>query len=203
MKNVIVIAVAGLLSTYAYAVDGVVLINQSTVMAAGGFPYVISQPGSYKLSGNLSVPVNTNGIVITVSNVTLDLNGFTISAPAATCGPGSPSCFNPFAGITSNFGANNVAVRNGIISGFAYQMFLQGSGNLAEGLIFVFVPGGATSPGNAQFGPSSVIRHVIHQNGNVDIACPTVVADTVASAFLRLPAGAPGCMFANVSGTIF
>ena len=38
-----------------YAVDGQVLINQSTVIAAGGFPYVISQPGSYKLSGNLNV----------------------------------------------------------------------------------------------------------------------------------------------------
>jgi hypothetical protein len=29
-----------------FAVDGVVLINQSTVLAAGGFPYAISQPGS-------------------------------------------------------------------------------------------------------------------------------------------------------------
>jgi hypothetical protein len=31
---------------YAFGVDGVVLINQSTVLAAGGFPYVISSSGS-------------------------------------------------------------------------------------------------------------------------------------------------------------
>src|SRR5579859_1332837 len=71
-----------------YAVDGVGLINQSTVMAAGGFPYVISQPGSYKLSGNLEAPAGSNGIVIAASNVTLDLNGFTIFAASVCLGTG-------------------------------------------------------------------------------------------------------------------
>ena len=42
-----------LLASSAFAVDGVVLINQSTVTAAGGFPYSITQSGSYRLSGNL------------------------------------------------------------------------------------------------------------------------------------------------------
>jgi len=41
--------------------EGVVLINQSTVMAAGGFPYVITQPGSYKLSGNLTLNTTQAG----------------------------------------------------------------------------------------------------------------------------------------------
>ena len=73
------------LSVSAFAVDGVTLINQATVAAAGGFPYVISQPGSYKLSGNLVVP-NTAAyaMTITASNVTLDLNGFTISCASCT-----------------------------------------------------------------------------------------------------------------------
>ena len=64
-----------LTSTTVFAVDGTVLINQSTVMG-GGFPYHITQPGSYRLSGNLVVPALTNGIVIAASHVTLDLNGF-------------------------------------------------------------------------------------------------------------------------------
>ena len=88
MKNttlVIVLAIA-LLPACAFAVDGVMLINQSTVMAAGNFPYVISNPGSYKLSGNLTMYTTQNGNVsgidvaigIAQSNVTLDLNGFSI-----------------------------------------------------------------------------------------------------------------------------
>jgi hypothetical protein len=52
---VALICAALMFSAPAFAVDGVVLINQSTVMAAGGFPYKITQPGSYKLSGNLAV----------------------------------------------------------------------------------------------------------------------------------------------------
>ena len=63
----------------AFAVDGITLINQSTVMAAGGFPFSILQPGSYKLSGSLQVPAETTGIQIFASGVTLDLNGFSLT----------------------------------------------------------------------------------------------------------------------------
>jgi selenophosphate synthetase-related protein len=38
----IVISAALMFSAPAFAVDGQVLINQSTVMAAGGFPYKIT-----------------------------------------------------------------------------------------------------------------------------------------------------------------
>ena len=48
-------------ATSAFAVDGQVLINQSTVMAAGGFPYIISNSGSYKLSGNLTMNTTSAG----------------------------------------------------------------------------------------------------------------------------------------------
>jgi hypothetical protein len=76
-------------SAPAFAVDGQVLINQSTVMAAGGFPYKITHPGSYKLSGNLVVPADVDGIDILTDNVTIDLNGFTISGPDTCTGSGS------------------------------------------------------------------------------------------------------------------
>src|ERR1700753_1472427 len=45
--------------------------------------FVISAPGSYYLTTNLTMTgdeKNTNAISITVSGVTLDLNGFTISS---------------------------------------------------------------------------------------------------------------------------
>src|SRR5882757_8656039 len=72
-----------------YAVDGVVLIDQNRALAgnitpgdAPGFPISITQPGSYRLSGNLTVPASTAGIEISASNVTIDLNGFSLLAPA-------------------------------------------------------------------------------------------------------------------------
>src|SRR5205085_8172012 len=81
-----------LFSLSAFAVDGVVLINQASVIAAGGFPYTITQPGSYKLSSNLIVPLGKDGIDINAANVTVDLNGFSIMGAALCTGAPSPSC---------------------------------------------------------------------------------------------------------------
>ncbi len=64
-----------------FAVDGVIEINQAAVNAAGGFPFVINTPGSYRLTGNLTVPAETTAIQIAASQVTLDLNGFAILGP--------------------------------------------------------------------------------------------------------------------------
>src|SRR5580700_2741048 len=90
----------------AFAIDGQVLINQSTVMAAGGLPYVITQTGSYKLSGNLVAPANLGGIVINADSVTLDLNGFTIKGG----GDNGQGVFS--------FASKNSSVKNGWVTGF-------------------------------------------------------------------------------------
>jgi hypothetical protein len=101
------------LSVSAYAVDGVKLINQATVLASGGFPYRISEPGSYQLSSNLVVSSSTDAIDITASNVMLDLNGFAIS------GPGSTGISDGSSSITA------VAVQNGTVSGLTNGINLQ------------------------------------------------------------------------------
>jgi len=36
---------------------------------------VITQPGSYYLTGNITVPAGKSGVVFAARNVTLDLNG--------------------------------------------------------------------------------------------------------------------------------
>src|SRR2546423_10858587 len=88
MKTTLFIVLAtAIVPTRVFAIDGQVLINQSTVMAAGGFPYIISNAGSYKLSGNLTLTTSTAGnysgldiaIGINSSRVDLDLNGFSIT----------------------------------------------------------------------------------------------------------------------------
>jgi hypothetical protein len=85
-KSILLLMILGLIPFHVFAVDGVVLINQSTVTAQGGFPYIISTPGSYKLSGPLTMSTTVAGnyrgndvaIVINTNNVSLDLNGFSI-----------------------------------------------------------------------------------------------------------------------------
>jgi hypothetical protein len=114
----------------ALAVDGVVLIDQARALAgnvtpgdAPGFPVTITQRGSYRLSGNLTIPdLSTTGIDIHSSFVTIDLNGFSIIGPndcsGATCLSGLGT------GIQSgDYLPNpsriyfNIAIRNGTIQG--------------------------------------------------------------------------------------
>ena len=74
----------------ARAVDGVIEINHARALAGGvtsgdvaGYPVTLSQAGSYRLTGTLS-PSNASAIAITASQVTLDLNGFRISAVSSS-----------------------------------------------------------------------------------------------------------------------
>jgi hypothetical protein len=102
------ILVAALLPVYALATDGQTLIDQSIVTSAGGFPYKITASGSYKLSGNLAASGSV--ISITAENVTLDLNGFTLSC--ISCG------VNSFSIIGINSTGQSTRILNGTVMGF-------------------------------------------------------------------------------------
>ena len=107
---------------YAFGVDGVVLINQSSVVTSGGFPYVISSPGTYRLSGNLTVPdANTTAIMVNSSNVTIDMNGYSILGPTVCSGTGfAVSTCAPAGngdGIGTSLTAAMVNVSNGNVKG--------------------------------------------------------------------------------------
>lgn len=91
------------------AVDGTIEINDAKVKAAGGYPYKISGKGSYRLTSNLKPPASTDGIDVSASNVTVDLNGFAI------IGPGS-SVITPV-GISA-LSVSEVTVENGTVTGF-------------------------------------------------------------------------------------
>lgn len=67
--------------------------------------YVISQPGSYYLSGTVVTPAIKVGVRITASNVELDLNGFAIEGATSST-----------AGVQLSSGVAQVKVRNGRIS---------------------------------------------------------------------------------------
>jgi parallel beta-helix repeat protein len=95
------------LAASAGAVDGTVEINQAKVLAAGGFPYTISNTGSYRLTGNLTVSgTNVDAIDVNASHVTIDLNGFSI------IGPGSGR------GIVGSVSETSLTVESGSVTGF-------------------------------------------------------------------------------------
>src|SRR5262245_49658786 len=79
-------ACAVLQAAPAAAVDGVIEINQVSALAGGitpgdgaGFPVTLTQPGSYRLTGNLEIPtLGIGAIVVTAADVSIDLNGFAI-----------------------------------------------------------------------------------------------------------------------------
>jgi hypothetical protein len=93
-------------------------------------PYTISTPGSYYLTASMGVSSGT-AITITASQVTLDLNGFTLSSTEA-----SPTG----TGILLAVGVTDITIRNGHIkgnviysggnytgSGFANGIYVSGS----------------------------------------------------------------------------
>lgn len=125
------------------ATDGVVEINAACASAgcfpgdAIGYPVVITQSGSYRLTSNLAV-VNPSLFVLDVraDDVTIDLNGFSILGPQ-TCQPGNCQSTGPGHAIAS-FNVNpiprNTVVRNGSISGFSGCIVLASERMHIEGL---------------------------------------------------------------------
>lgn len=74
--------------------------------APGGFPITISESGSYYLTDNITGESGQSGIVISASDVTLDLNGFTLAGvPGALTGIGTNS-------------VRNITVSGGILRGW-------------------------------------------------------------------------------------
>jgi hypothetical protein len=107
------IALAGLLwiAPAAFAGDGVIEINQAAaeagVVTSGdspGFPVTINELGSYRLTGNLE-PGSATAIEVTVADVTLDLNGFTIVGSGAGAGHG----------VVAELAVQRVTVTNGSV----------------------------------------------------------------------------------------
>ena len=86
LERLLAVTVLTLWMATAAAVEWVIEINQARAFVGGvtpadtpGFPVTISEPGSYRLTGNLQLSdANTTAIVVSASDVTIDLNGFGI-----------------------------------------------------------------------------------------------------------------------------
>jgi hypothetical protein len=80
-------------------------VEARTPLAGGTSPLTIGS-GSYYLTGNLNISsTSANGITVSGSHVTIDLNGFTLAGPSSGTG----------AGIYLLGGVSNVIIVNGTI----------------------------------------------------------------------------------------
>jgi parallel beta-helix repeat protein len=97
-------------------------------------PFAISNPGSYYLTTNLQAAVGGAGIRIDASNVTLDLNGFTLGGAV-----------NSGHGLAVTAGVSNIVIRNGSIRNW------QGAGVFAGSTAQIRVEG-VNAYGNGEHG---------------------------------------------------
>lgn len=185
-RAIIVIAAALLLGapSLASAAEGEIEISQVAASVGGvtpgdapGFPVTLSVSGAYRLTSGLVVPdVDTTAISITASDVTLDLNGFTIQGPV-TC-TSSGVCTPPVLtgtgdGVSST--ESRIVVRNGIITGMGqHGIDLDGGSTQIERVIvdqnaFMGIRLDATTAGTQDGG--SVSNSIVTQNGNAGIVC--------------------------------
>lgn len=176
----------------ALAVDGVILIDQNKALAgnvtpgdAGGYPVTLSRPGSYRLSGNLTAPAGTHGILIASPGVTVDLNGFTLASE------GLGGTFP--AGVTDGTTAGNpvsqprAEIRNGHITGFSAAVQMWGSRAVVVEGLRVLTPGGINY--TIMVGPySRVQRNIIDGAGFILIDCPSVTTENITAGSIT---GAP------------
>ena len=163
-----------------WGADGVIEINQAIVEANDGFPYVISEPGSYILTGNLTVPdENTTAIQVQADDVTLDLNGFAIQcseSDGVNCsseGPGIGVRTRPLTLAERLLGRpSNTVVRNGSVRGMGSEGVSVLSG-LVEGI---------QALGNRGFGinvgAGAVTDCLARENGETGIGIGKGVATT-------------------------
>jgi hypothetical protein len=174
------LAALALASLPALAVDGVILIDQNKALAGNvtagdtpGYPITINTPGSYRLSGNLTVPAGKHGIVIATDGVTLDLNGFSVSGP-----PGEH-------GITDDSVARSrIAIRNGHVNGFSNSVRLLASNHIVvEDMQLAPETAGIAA---VVGGFSRVQRNTVFGNGLIQATCPSILTENITDGFISV-----------------
>lgn len=184
-KYIRVAVSAALLSLAAqvHAVDGIVLIDQNRALAGNltagdtpGYPVSINLPGSYRLSGNLTVPSGLNGIEIAADDVTLDLNGFRVTSSGGSA-----------TGVRDMGSHARIAVSNGTISGFGTGVLMMTSKHVhAQDLRTTNLSGVSMV-----VGPYSLLQHNSAQ-GLLQVECPSVISENVTEGFITVVVGTSG-----------
>ena len=183
---------SGPLGSAAHASDGVFEINADCAVFGcfdgdtGGLPVEIVNPGSYRLTGNLTTP-STNQTLIDVNadDVSIDLNGFALQGPVS-CSGSTVSCSASGTGDGIDASARvNIRIHNGTVTGMGDDGIRVGRGAWLEELTVAENAGigiEALSPGSVLrrlsvrenggngvslgFGSSYIMDSTVYNNGN-------------------------------------
>ncbi|MFH0792579.1 MAG: right-handed parallel beta-helix repeat-containing protein, partial [bacterium] len=99
-------------------------VNSTNTPGDADASYVISQAGSYYLTGSIVGVSTKHGIQITTAGVTLDLNGFSVIGVAGSLD-----------GIKAEFSVDRAVVKNGIVTSWAGNGVKLHNESLVEGVI--------------------------------------------------------------------
>jgi len=136
-----------------------------------GLPYTISSSGSYYFTTNLTAISDNDGITIAASDVTLDLNGFTLHGAGVGLGEG----------IQVVYSVQNLVIRNGVVDAW--------EGNAVDAYTaynsqFDFLRFGS-SYGGLVTGSNCVVSRCIaggNSNIGIEVGASSVVKDCIANA---------------------
>jgi hypothetical protein len=125
IPGLILALVAMFPSTQVLAEDGRLEINQTCAANDGcfagdtpGYPVQITSDGSYVLTSGLNVPVGSGGLDLSVGNVTIDLNGFSIIGPETCNNTPVTDCTGSGFQYGISASSSGVTVKNGKVKGF-------------------------------------------------------------------------------------
>jgi hypothetical protein len=106
-------------------------------MPISSLPFTLSQPGSYYVTRDLTAAFGQNGVTISASNVTLDLNGFTLHGTSQTGDAvlitGSPSA---------------ITIKDGMVRGWYNGIDAQLGSNVTISGITAAQNGGSSADGS-------------------------------------------------------
>lgn len=163
------------------------IINATNTPGDASSVFIITQPGSYYLTGDVKPTGGKNAILVNADHVTIDLNGYTLDGSLDTTG------FR--AGITNSAPRRNLVLRNGTIRNFrGYGMIGTFNTSSFENLAFIDSLGGqleigqsdgctvrnvrakaATGETGIQVGDNATIEFCTVEGGHVGITATTGV----------------------------
>jgi hypothetical protein len=136
------IAIYALMCNHAEAQNGAFEINQTCAETGcfpgddPGFPVLLTEPGTYILTSNLEVvDPGDSAIVISTSNIAIDLNRFSVSGPVVCSGvPAKCDQQGPANGIDGGF-HENLRITNGTVSGFSQWGIVTGPNSYVVNIV--------------------------------------------------------------------
>jgi len=171
MRTTLFVLILGLVASTVYASDGVFEINADCAVFgcfdgdSSGYPVTITNPGSYRLTGNLTTSnVDTTLISVSADSVTIDLNGFALIGPVTCSGnPNVCSGSGTGNGIFANDPVKAFKVFNGTVRGLGNDGIVIGTSSSIENVRVI--ENGNEGILQDGFGTSMAINIVAYRNG--------------------------------------